>query len=277
MLKPFWFDKKIDFKNIDRINILLREFSLYTVCQEARCPNISECFQKGIVTFLILGDVCTRNCLFCGIKKGRPRPVDEEEPLKIARVVKRLNLKYVVITSVTRDDLEDKGVSQFIRTMEHIRRLNGEVSIELLIPDFSQKENLLKRIVEKKPQVIAHNLETIKRFYPYLRDRADYERSLNVLKMVKLYDRTIFTKSGIILGLGERKGEVLKLLSDLRKVDCDFLTLGQYLPPSRKHIFPEEYVKPEVFLFYKKMAERLGFKKVKAGPYIRSSKLSLLM
>lgn len=270
--KPSWLDKKISLKDCSRMKHLLRGLDLNTVCEEAACPNVSECFAQGIVTFMILGSHCTRSCKFCNVEKGRPAPLDVSEPLRVAEAVKKLELKHVVVTSVTRDDLEDGGARHFADTIACIRRENSRASVEVLIPDFRADVNAISCVVSAAPDIINHNIETISRLYPEVRPEADYKRSLEVLKVAKkLSNDTIYIKSGIMLGLGEKKEEVLDALYDLRKSGCDFLSIGQYLAPSRHHYPVKEYVDPEDFVYYREKAGKLGFKFIASAPYVRSS------
>jgi lipoyl synthase len=270
--RPLWLDKKISLKDCSRMKGLLRGLSLNTVCEEAACPNISECFSKGIATFMILGSACTRSCKFCNVEKGIPVPLDISEPLRVAEAVKKLELKHVVVTSVTRDDLEDGGSRHFARTIECIRRENSHTSIEVLIPDFKSDVKAISCVVSAVPDIINHNIETVPRLYSDLRPEADYKRSLQVLKMAKEFSKdSIYTKSGIMLGLGEKKEEVLEALCDLRKANCDLLSIGQYLAPSRHHYPVKEYVDPEDFVYYREKAGKLGFKFTASAPYVRSS------
>lgn len=272
--KPVWLNKRFEYKKHKEMGELLRELNLNTICREAMCPNISECYSKGVATFLILGDICTRSCKFCAVKKGSPRDVDRDEPRRIVDAIRRLNLNYVVITSVTRDDLEDGGASNFVEVVHNIRRELKGVKVELLIPDFKGNEVALRKVIDAKPDVLAHNVETVPRLYKEIRPGADYARSLRVLKLVKEYDKKIYTKSGIMLGLGEEEEEVLEVLSDLRKAGCDFLSIGQYLSPSKAHFPVRQYLKPEKFAYYKEKAHGMGFLYVASGPYVRSSYLA---
>ena len=274
MKKPVWLHKKIDLKACYALNVLLKNLKLHTICQEANCPNISECFSKKIATFLILGNICTRNCRFCAVKKGKPGVVDIEEPERIAEAVFRLNLKHVVITSVTRDDLSDGGAEHFAKTIYSIRKKMKKIVIEVLIPDFKGEKEAIKKVIEAKPDIIGHNIETVPRLYPIVRKGANFLRSLEVLKTVKALSNGIYTKSGLMLGLGEREEEILKVFKDLRKVNCDFLSIGQYLSPSRKAYPVKEYVHPDRFDYYKERALALGFLYVASGPYVRSSYLA---
>lgn len=240
--------------------------SLHTVCESAKCPNLGECYASGTMTFLILGDVCTRNCRFCGVIKGVPLTLDPEEPKKVAAAVHKLGLKYAVITSVTRDDLPDGGTRQFIEVIKEIKAIEGiEGKVELLIPD-----NLdLDRLIADRPDVINHNLETVPRLYPTVRPQADYQRSLDILRRIK--ESGIYTKSGFMVGLGETEDEVASALKDLARVKCDAVTIGQYLAPSKQHIQVERYVRPEEYLKYEEMGKELGIGEVTAGPFVRSS------
>lgn len=270
--KPEWLKVKIcSGPESNTVNGLLDRLSLHTVCQEANCPNLMECFSKKTATFMILGSQCTRNCKFCNVTKGKPEPLDEDEPMNVANAVKELGLKYVVITSVTRDDLEDGGAGHFVKVIESIKEMNKDIMVEVLIPDFKGNELALQKVVEAKPEVINHNVETIPRLYSTVRPMAIYERSLKLLENVKKMDKGILTKSGIMLGLGEKEGEVIELMKDLLEVDCDMLTIGQYLAPSKKHHPVIEYVHPDQFERYKEIGMELGFKFVASAPLVRSS------
>ncbi len=291
--KPAWLNKKINLEQCYQMQALLNDLSLNTVCQQARCPNISECFSKGGATFLILGKVCTRNCRFCAVEKGKPAEVDLEEPQRIAEAVRRLNLRHVVITSVTRDDLPLGGAEVFVRTISAIREKTGNTTIEVLIPDFklnplknhtqtdsanaaSNRVNIpaIEAIVNAGPEIIGHNVETVPRLYNLVRPGADCYLSLEVLRIVKELTAHIYTKSAIMLGLGEKKQEVLELFYELRKVKCDFLSMGQYLSPGINHFPVKEYINPQDFIDYKQIAARLGFLHVKSSAYVRSSYLA---
>jgi lipoic acid synthetase len=255
------------------IKKLKEGLELHTVCEEAHCPNIYECWGGGTATFMLLGDTCTRHCRFCAVKSGKPNGyLDPFEPIKVAYAIRQMGLKYAVITSVDRDDLEDGGASHFARTIKEVKRLSPETLIEVLIPDFKGDLNAVKTVVEAKPDVIAHNVETVRRLTPYVRDpRANFDQSLNVLRAVKRFDQAIYTKSSIMLGLGEEKEEVISAMRELREANVDFLTIGQYLRPSRAHLPVKEYVHPLTFEEYKRIAEDMGFKYVAAGPLVRSS------
>jgi lipoyl synthase len=270
--KPEWLRiKTIGGKNRTQVEKILSRLSLHTVCEEANCPNIMECFSNRTATFMILGSMCTRNCRFCNVSKGKPQTVDIEEPLHVAKAVKDLGLLHVVITSVTRDDLPDGGAEHFANVINKIREQNENVAIEVLIPDLQGNVYALKTVVDAKPDIIGHNIETVPRLYSNVRPMAVYERSLEVLKNIKSYDDKILTKSGIMLGLGETWDEVVETLKDLRKVGCDLLTVGQYIAPSLKHHPVIEYIHPDVFEKYRDEALNLGFKYVASGPLVRSS------
>lgn len=270
--KPDWLKIKFqDPAQINKVEKLLESLSLHTVCAEATCPNRLECFSKGTATFMILGSVCTRNCRFCDVEKGRPDLVDPNEPENLAKACKELKLRHVVITSVTRDDLPDGGADQFVRCIEKVRELNPRTSIEVLIPDLQGNEDALAKIVAAAPEIINHNVETVPNLYPTVRPMADYRQSLQVLANVKKMNPKIFTKSGIMVGLGEKEEEVVRLFADLRDVDCDLLTVGQYLQPSKKHHPVIEYVHPDIFKDYEKVAYDMGFRHVASGPFVRSS------
>lgn len=250
---------------------VVHRFGLHTVCESAFCPNRQECFSRSRVTFMILGDICTRGCTFCGIKRGRPLPPDPNEPERLCGAVKELGLDYVVITSVTRDDLPYGGAEQFVKTIKAMHRYSLSVEVEVLIPDFRGSISALKNVVSSRPAVLNHNVETIPRLYPEVRPQADYRRSLKILKKAKSFDRGLLTKSGLILGMGETNDEVISTMEDLREVECDLITLGQYLRPSRKHHDVIRYVTPEEFAQYKSIGEKMGFSSVVSGPLVRSS------
>ncbi|APF27483.1 lipoyl synthase [Clostridium sporogenes] len=270
--KPEWLKIKFQFgDSTKKINALKRSLGLNTVCDEANCPNRFECHNKGTATFMILGSVCTRNCRFCNVKTGKAQCVDKEEPLHVAQAVKELGLKHAVITSVTRDDLEDGGASQFAEVIRAIRKLTPNTTIEVLIPDLKGNWEALKVILDEKPEILNHNIETISGLYKKVRPEAIYTRSLELLRKVKEIDKSILTKSGFMVGLGEKEEEVIELLKDLRKYQCDIVTIGQYLQPSKEHIELEEYVHPEVFKKYKKIGLDMGFKYIASSPLVRSS------
>lgn len=272
MKKPLWLKKRIPpLKDILKVKSILEGSSLHTVCEEARCPNLGECFSSGTATFLILGRICTRNCGFCAVENGWPPSPDETEPQRVAEAIKKMGLQYVVITSVTRDDLSDGGASHFAKTIQAIRSIDQKIKIEVLIPDFKGDSNSLKKVLEKGPDVLNHNIETVSRLYPQARPQADYKRSLNLLKKSKESYPEILTKSGFMLGLGESYEEILDLLQNLRDAQCDFLTIGQYLQPRQNRLPVVRFVPPEEFEEYKRIGEEMGFKAVASGPFVRSS------
>ncbi|MFZ3062349.1 MAG: lipoyl synthase [Actinomycetota bacterium] len=250
---------------------VLESHRLNTVCVEAACPNIRECFDNRSATFLILGNICTRSCRFCAVKHGQPEPVDASEPERVATAVRDLALRYVVITSVTRDNLPDGGAAHFAMTVYKIKELAPECKIELLIPDFKGNRQALEKVVASPIDVLAHNLETVPSLYPMVRDQADYSRSLAVLRTTKTIKADLPIKSGLMLGLGETHAEVLGTLQDLRKVGCDLLTLGQYLQPSQKQLSVARYLDPSEFRFYQEEALKMDFRHVESGPFVRSS------
>jgi len=269
---PLWLKVKPPLgENYRKVKSLLSSLDLHTVCQEANCPNIGTCFEEKTETFLILGRICTRGCSFCDVDRGVPLSLDVSEPLHIAEAVKILGLEYVVITSVTRDDLEDGGASHFAEVIKKIRESNLECKVEVLVPDFKGDFESLKIVLREKPFVLNHNLETVKRLYPIVRKGADYQRSLNLLGASKDYDSSILTKSGIIIGMGEEWEEIIELMQDLKDIKCDLLTIGQYLSPSDKHLQVKKYYSPEDFYELKRIGEKMGFTKVESGPLVRSS------
>jgi len=254
---------------IDEMEGLLQEMRLATVCQSAHCPNLGECFNRGTATFMILGDRCTRACRFCAVAAGSPEPPDPEEPRRVAQTAQRLNLSYVVITSVTRDDLADGGAGQFCRTISEVRSLCPKAGIEVLIPDFNGTMRALQKICDARPDMLNHNVETVPRLYPRVRPAADYRRSLAVLEFA--FRQGLPVKSGLMLGLGENPEEIENTLMDLKRTGCRYLTLGQYLAPSRQHLPVVRYVPPQEFADWEKTARRMGFAGVAAGPLVRSS------
>lgn len=252
----------------------LSGFKINTVCKEAKCPNLSYCFKNGELTFMILGDTCTRNCRFCGVKKAvgvKRLSVDSDEPKRIALAVKELGINYAVITSVTRDDLEDGGAGQFAEAIKLIREVSPGIKVEALIPDFQGKASSLNQVLNARPTVVAHNIETVSRLYPELRPEADYRVSLNLLSKIKELSAGTNTKSSLILGLGETEPEVIATMEDLRYNGCDILTLGQYLAPSVRHFPVKEFISIGQFMEYKRIGVNLGFKAVLSGPLVRSS------
>ena len=250
---------------------LITKANLNTVCESASCPNIGECWDKGHATVMILGDVCTRKCGFCNIKSGAPSNIDILEPYRLAKAISQLNLRHVVITSVDRDDLKDGGANQFVKSIYEIKKLSRNITIEVLTPDFQRKEGALAKIVNAKPDVFNHNLETISRLYKNVRRGASYNHSLNLLKKVKKLSSTIFTKSGIMVGLGEKIEEIVTLLKDLRKADVDFVTIGQYMQPSKDHLPVIKYYTIEEFKKIENIAYNMGFLLVSSSPLTRSS------
>ncbi len=258
-------------KCLSDMKSMLDGLHLHTVCESAICPNVGTCFQKGTATFMILGDICTRDCGFCSVKHSTPLPVDPEEPLHVAQAAKKLNLKHVVITSVTRDDLPDGGAKQFAETIHQINRLLPDASTDVLIPDLRGSKENLKIVIDAKPTILAHNLETVPGLYKTARQYSSYNTSLTILEWSKELDPDIYTKSGIMLGLGETRKEVLHTMQDLRKVKCDFLTIGQYLRPTPKNVDVYEYIHPDIFNQYKEEGERMGFIYVASAPFVRSS------
>ncbi len=270
--RPNWLKKRIAISGKqDRIYELLKGLHLNTVCQSAVCPNIAECFAKGTATFMILGNICTRNCRFCAIESGKPLPVDEDEPKRLTLAAKEMELKHIVITSVTRDDLPDGGASHFAKTIDELRKNLYYATIEVLTPDFKGDESALSIVLDKKPDIFNHNVETVPRLYPEVRPMADYKKSLSVLEKAKKIDPKTYTKSGIMIGLSETRSEISQVLKDLINVGCDIITIGQYLSPSSSHIKIYEYIRPEVFKDIEQEAKELGFSYVASGPFVRSS------
>jgi lipoic acid synthetase len=277
------------------VNIIEKE-NLNTVCQEADCPNIYNCFSKGTLTFMILGNICTRNCSYCNVKTGEPLSPDRNEPKRIANVIKRLKLKYIVITCVTRDDLDDGGVALFAETVEEIKGVspvrsnhvpcwdalgrglrgtsngvNPDCKVELLISDLNGNWEALKTITDAKPEVIGHNIEVARELFPKVRPQGNYERSIELLKNLKKYDSSLITKSGIMVGLGETHEQIIQTMEDIRSTDCDIMTIGQYLAPSSKHTPVEKFYSMEEFSFLKEVGESLAFRCIESGPLVRSS------
>tara|TARA_B100000123_G_scaffold270827_1_gene249389 strand:+ start:1868 stop:2806 length:939 start_codon:yes stop_codon:yes gene_type:complete len=270
--KPSWIRSKIiDSKNIFETKKIINNGNLVTVCQEANCPNISECWSKKHATFMIMGDTCTRACAFCDVKTGKPDKLDIFEPVKIANAVKKLNLNHVVITSVDRDDLVDGGANHFLRVITQVKEKNPTTTIEVLTPDFLRKGDSYKKLLNTKLDVFNHNIETVPSLYLDVRPGARYFASVELLKNVKRYDKNIFTKSGLMVGLGENKNEILQVMDDLRSADVDFLTIGQYLQPSTKHFPLKRYYHPHEFEELKNIAKSKGFLLVSSTPLTRSS------
>ncbi len=275
LIKPEWLKIKLEINDsFSGIKQALQKHNLHTVCESAHCPNISECWNGGTATFMLMGDVCTRGCKFCAVKTGNPMQIlDKDEPRKLAKALAEIKLfDYVVLTSVNRDDLEDGGAGHFAECINEIKREYPIIIIEVLIPDFNGDINALEKIVDTKPEVIAHNIETVERLQKKARDpRANYWQSLSVLKNVKKLNPKIFTKSSIMAGIGEKEEEVIQSMKDLRAINVDILTIGQYLRPTGWHIPVMEYIPPEKFKYYEQKGLELGFKFVAAGPFVRSS------
>ena len=270
--KPSWIRSKLsNSKEFFLTKTIVNQGNLVTVCQEANCPNITECWSKRHATFMIMGDTCTRACAFCDVKTGKPENLDPFEPLKIANAVHKLNLRHVVITSVDRDDLSDGGSNHFKETIEITRKKNPETTIEVLTPDFLRKGDAYKKVLEANPDVFNHNIETVPSLYLKVRPGARYFSSLELLKNAKQYNKNVFTKSGLMVGLGEKKEEILQVMDDLRSADVDFITIGQYLQPSKKHHPLERYYHPDEFNELEIIAKSKGFLLVSSSPLTRSS------
>lgn len=272
LVRPSWLRVKAPFSDeYQSTNELIKSLKLNTVCKEAACPNIGECWSKKHATVMILGSICTRACAFCNVSTGKPEQVDEYEPYRLSEAVMKLGLKHVVITSVDRDDLSDGGASHFAKCITYIRKRSPSTSIEVLTPDFLRKHDAWKIVAKARPDVYNHNIETVPSLYLKVRPGARYYNSLNLLHQVKIFDSSIFTKSGIMVGLGETKHEVLQVMDDLRAADVDFFTIGQYLRPSARHIDVDRYVTPDEFDYYARVAKAKGFLMVSASPLTRSS------
>jgi lipoyl synthase len=270
--KPKWIRVKAPTSAVfGEVQSMMRSKKMHTVCEEAACPNIGECWQRRHAAFMILGDTCTRACAFCNVKTGRPGLVDPSEPEHVAESVVNMGAKHIVVTSVDRDDLDDGGAMQFVRVIEAVRQASPGTTIEVLTPDFRDKKGALELVVAARPDVFNHNLETVPRLYPSIRPGARYFQSLTILREAKRVDPTIFTKSGLMVGLGETKSEILQVMDDLRVADVDFLTIGQYLQPTLKHAAVAEFVTPEQFEDYKTIALAKGFLVVASSPMTRSS------
>jgi lipoic acid synthetase len=271
--KPSWLRVKApQTERIGEVRGILRELGLNTVCEEASCPNIGECFHKGTATFLIMGPACTRACPYCDIDfEKSPKALDPTEPERLAAAVQQMGLNHVVITSVNRDDLDDGGASQFVRCIEQVRSRSPHTSIELLIPDFCGNWDALKTVLDAGPEVLNHNIETVPRLYRRARPGGNYQRSLELLRQTRAYAQWVYTKSGIMVGMGETDEEVRQVMQDLRDVDCDILTIGQYLQPSSKHMKLDDFIPPEQFEAWREYGESIGFLQVVASPLTRSS------
>ena len=272
-VKPDWLRVKApQWERVGSVKEILRDLGLNTVCEEASCPNIGECFNVGTATFLIMGPACTRACPYCDIDfEKKPQPLDKSEPLRLAEAVNRLRLNHVVITSVNRDDLPDGGATQFRLCIQEIRKISPQTTIEVLIPDLCGNWEALELIIQAKPEVLNHNTETIPRLYRRVRPQGNYQRSLKLLQHTRKIAPWIYTKSGIMVGLGETDAEVREVMQDLRSVDCDILTIGQYLQPSQKHLGVKEFVTPEQFDIWREFGENLGFLQIVSSPLTRSS------
>jgi lipoic acid synthetase len=268
--RPEWLKVKVPLgERFSHLKHLIGRQQLHTVCEEARCPNVAECWNAGTATFMILGDICTRSCGFCAVKTGRPVGLDLEEPFRVAEAIRVMGVKHAVITSVNRDELPDGGAAIFAETIRQVRRVNPSISVEVLIPDFRGVDWALKIVTDAGPDILNHNTETVPRLYQLVRPQAKYERSLEVLRRAK--DWGMVTKSGLMLGLGESAREVLGVMQDLRAVGCDILTLGQYLQPSKEHLPVDRYVPPDEFAMYREEGKRMDFRHVESGPLVRSS------
>lgn len=271
---PSWFKQPLpDMDKIHSMKTMFRSSGLNTVCESARCPNIGKCWGQGVATFMILGEICTRACRFCAVKAGRPTPVDMEEPKKVALAVKDLNLRYVVITSVARDDMDDEGAEHFYQTIRQVRTHSPQTKVEVLIPDFSNKIKSIQRLIEAAPEVVSHNIESVERVSQIIRPQAQYRRSLDVLCNFKKFEPSIFTKSSFMVGFGETHEEIEEVMNDLRQANVDILTIGQYLQPTqlKRHLPVDRFYTPQEFDFYKQLGLQMGFKHVMSGPLVRSS------
>lgn len=270
--KPAWLKRRLPSgPQYEQTRALLRGGRLHTVCQAADCPNIFECFSRHTATFLILGDNCTRDCAFCAVRHGPLTPPDPDEPRRVAEAAAHMGLTYVVVTSVTRDDLPDGGAAVFAETIQQLRRRIPGVTVEVLIPDFQGNADALQAVLDARPDVLNHNVETVERLYPTVRPQADYHQSLTLLQQTRRRAPAIPTKSGIMLGLGETEAEITQTLKDLRRVDCQMITIGQYLQPSPRHHMVVAYLPPETFEHWGRLAQSLGFASVASGPFVRSS------
>jgi lipoyl synthase len=268
--KPDWLKIKLPKgTNFTQVKSIVARYNLHTICTSGKCPNMGECWAAGTATLMILGDICTRCCKFCATQSGKPLPVDTDEPMNVAKSIQLMGLKHAVITSVDRDDLPDKGASHWAATISEVKNLNPEITMEVLIPDFDGDPELIKLVVDAKPDIISHNLETVRRLTPLVRSRAKYDLSLKVLKTIS--EAGVVSKSGIMVGLGETRDEVLETMDDLLSVGCKVFTIGQYLQPTKSHLPVEEYVHPDVFEEYRKIGLEKGFRKVESAPLVRSS------
>lgn len=268
--KPEWLKTKIESNhNYSMVNNTVKVNGLHTICTSGKCPNISECWNRGTATFMIMGEICTRACRFCNVITGKPLALNPEEPSRVAESIKLMKLKHAVITSVDRDDLEDMGANHWAETIRKVKEVNPETTIEVLIPDFDGKTELVDIVIAAKPEIISHNLETVKSLTPRIRSRAKYDTSLSVLKHIA--ESGLTPKTGIMLGLGEKEEEILELMDDALNAGCKVLTIGQYMQPSRKNIAVREYIHPDKFAEYKEIGLQKGFKHVESAPLVRSS------
>ncbi len=275
---PEWARRPATFySSLHDLKAELRRFRLHTVCESARCPNIHECFHRGAATFMILGNVCTRTCGFCAVPRGRPEPPDPREPANVARMAAKMRLRYVVITSVNRDELADGGSTHFAATVREVKRAAPHAQVEVLTPDFRGNSDAVATVLDAKPHVFNHNIETVPRLYRRVRPQADYQQSLRVLQFARRHSPGVLTKSGFMVGLGEGRSEIETLLADLRDSGVDVVTIGQYLQPTRHHLPVEKFVAPEVFDQYRDFALKLGFRAVFSGPLVRSSYMADLV
>jgi lipoic acid synthetase len=268
--KPSWLKVKLPTgENYRKVRALVDEYKLHTICESGNCPNMGECWGEGTATFMILGNICTRSCSFCAVATGRAQTYDLDEPKRVAEAIKLMNVKHAVLTSVNRDELPDKGAKVWADTIRMVKEMNPNTTMETLIPDFLRKWDLLYQVIDEKPEVVSHNMETVPRLYRKVRPQAKYERSLEQIKLTK--ERGRRTKSGVMLGLGETEAEVFEIMDDLVAHGCDVLTLGQYLQPTKMHIAVEEFITPEQFDYYKQVGLAKGFKYVESGALVRSS------
>ncbi len=269
---PDWLVKPIpQGKNLIEVRRILSQLRLHTVCESAECPNLGECFSMRTATFMIMGNVCTRNCRFCAVKSGIPEPLESNEPDRLARAAEYLGLSHIVVTSVTRDDLADGGANHFARTIISLREATSTSTVEVLVPDFVGSREAIEVVVRSRPDIFNHNLETVPRLYEKVRPQANYQRSLEILRLVKELDGDILTKSGLMLGLGETDEEILMVMNDLRQVDCDFLTIGQYLRPSEDHVPVARFIPPAEFEEIAVKGREMGFRGIASAPFVRSS------
>lgn len=268
--KPSWLKVKLPTgENYRKVRALVDEYKLHTICESGNCPNMGECWGEGTATFMILGNICTRSCSFCAVATGRAKTYDLDEPKRVAEAIKLMNVKHAVLTSVNRDELPDKGAKVWADTIRMVKEMNPNTTMETLIPDFLRKWDLLYQVIDEKPEVVSHNMETVPRLYRKVRPQAKYERSLEQIKLTK--ERGRRTKSGVMLGLGETEAEVFEIMDDLVAHGCDVLTLGQYLQPTKMHVAVEEFITPEQFDYYKQVGLAKGFKYVESGALVRSS------